>query len=134
MKRKPIVIFGLPRSGTTWLANTLAQSVGVQYVVEPDNEGTTFLGYFYKRGLGRFPYFRVGEEPKGYLKLFKRALFGDFITYESKMNNLLFKSNFISIFIVTMGVRHGGRCSCMTVKVMLKLHLLFMLGKIISFH
>jgi len=100
MKRKPIVIFGLPRSGTTWLAKTLAEAEGVQYVVEPDNEGTNFLGYFYKRGLERFPYFRVGEESSNYSKLFERALFGDYITYESGVNNLLYKSNFISLSLV----------------------------------
>ena len=100
MKQKPIIIFGLPRSGTTWLAKTLEMANGVQYVVEPDNEGTNFLGYFYKKGLERFPYFRVEERPKLYLRLFDRAVNGDFITYESSRNNWLFKSNLISLNLV----------------------------------
>lgn len=100
MKQKPIIIFGLPRSGTTWLAKTLEIADGIQYIVEPDNEGTNFLGYYYKKSLERFPYFRIGEQPKLYLKLFDRALYGDFITYESPKNNWLFKSNLISLYLV----------------------------------
>lgn len=100
MKKKPIIIFGLPRSGTTWLAKTLEKAPGIQYLVEPDNEGTTFLGYYYKRGLERFPYFRKGENPESYLKLFERALFGDYISKSSSRNNWLFKSNLISLNLV----------------------------------
>lgn len=100
MKQIPILIFGLPRSGTTWLAKTLEMAENIQYLVEPDNEGTNFLGYFYKRGLERFPYFRKNEMSSSYLKLFDRALNGDYITYESSSNNWLFKSNLISLHLV----------------------------------
>jgi hypothetical protein len=103
MKQKPIIIFGLARSGTTWLAKTLEVADGIQYIVEPDNEGINFLGYYYKQGLERFPYFRVGEQSNLYLKLFDRALYGNFITYESPSNNWLFKSNLISIYLVKRG-------------------------------
>lgn len=109
MRKLPIIIFGIPRSGTTWLARTLAMDQEIQYVVEPDNESTTFLGYFYKRGLQRFPYFRVGEEAKSYIKLFHRALNGDYITYESPNNNLLYKSNLISLNLVKRRLRKKGR-------------------------
>ena len=108
MRKLPIIIFGIPRSGTTWLAKTLAMDQEIQYVVEPDNESTTFLGYFYKRGLQRFPYFRVGEESKNYTKLFQRALNGDYITYESPNNNLLFKSNLISLNLVKRRLKKKG--------------------------
>lgn len=105
MRKLPIIIFGIPRSGTTWLAKTLAVDQNIQYVVEPDNESTTFLGYYYKRGLQRFPYYRVGAKAGAYTKLFFRALEGDYITYESSNNNLLFKSNLISLHLVKRRLR-----------------------------
>ncbi len=36
-RQAPIFVVGLPRSGTTWLASTLAQADGVRYLHEPFN-------------------------------------------------------------------------------------------------
>lgn len=51
----PVLIVGIPRSGTTWQFNTLCQAPGVAPVFEPDNEALNPFAIYYKRGQHRFP-------------------------------------------------------------------------------
>lgn len=56
-----LLMVGLPRSGTTWLAQTLASAPGVRYVHEPDNAGLTPFAHLAHAGLPPFPYLRAAD-------------------------------------------------------------------------
>ncbi|MFC1618360.1 hypothetical protein ACFL45_00270 [Candidatus Neomarinimicrobiota bacterium] len=51
----PVLMVGIPRSGTTWQFNTLCQAPNVAPVFEPDNEALNPFAIYYKRGQHRFP-------------------------------------------------------------------------------
>jgi hypothetical protein len=51
----PVLIVGIPRSGTTWQFNTLCQAPDVVPVFEPDNEALNPFAIYYKHGQHRFP-------------------------------------------------------------------------------
>jgi hypothetical protein len=60
----PILIVGVPRSGTTWTANVLAQAPNSWMLHEPDNEKINFLSFLWKRNYHRMPYIREdSDEP-----------------------------------------------------------------------
>jgi hypothetical protein len=50
---RPVLVVGAPRSGTTWVANTLARGCRVPYIEEPDNHFRLAAAYNAKRVLGR---------------------------------------------------------------------------------
>lgn len=58
---RPILILGVPRSGTTWIGRILGRAAGARYVHEPDNETENPFALRAKSGLGRFPALRPGE-------------------------------------------------------------------------
>ena len=89
--KKQIILLGVPRSGTTWLAKILTASGEVTYIHEPDNERHTYSAYYYKRGLERFPYIKKGEENKNYYKLFYNAFHKPYITNGSNSNEILYR-------------------------------------------
>ena len=76
MTRVPrtFLLIGLPRSGTTFLAETLGRLAGAPPMHEPDNEKEHVGALLAKRGLGRFPALRPGESAPGYRRLWERAL------------------------------------------------------------
>lgn len=51
-----VVVVGLPRSGTTWVAQVLCAAFGAAYVDEPDNHFRFAYAYRAKRKLRRGPY------------------------------------------------------------------------------
>lgn len=71
---KKIILFGLPRSGTTWLSEMLSYDNDFRLVHEPDNEANSFLGLVYKSGLPRFPYLTENDQNENYETLFRVAL------------------------------------------------------------
>jgi hypothetical protein len=87
MKNYPIFISGIPRSGSTWVANVISNSPNTAYIHEPDNERHTFAGLYYKDKLPRFPRNQLTYE---YVTLFERAFYGKFFTYKSIANKILF--------------------------------------------
>lgn len=72
--KEHIILFGVPRSGTTWLSQILTSTNELQLVHEPDNEPISFLGYHYKTNLPRFPYLKKEDKNSNYAKLFEIAL------------------------------------------------------------
>ncbi len=58
---RPILICGVPRSGTTWVGQVLGHAPGCRYVHEPDNHHHRAFALWAKRGLGSFPALDVGE-------------------------------------------------------------------------
>lgn len=69
--RRPIVLAGLPRSGTTWTLQVLAQSPGVRRVLEPDNEDIKPSAIHAKHRLGRYPLLQPGDEAAAYRQLWE---------------------------------------------------------------
>ena len=59
-----VLVVGVPRSGTTWVAQALCAGAGASYVEEPDNHFRFAYAYRAKRELGRGPYpeARVDED------------------------------------------------------------------------
>jgi hypothetical protein len=68
-----VLIAGLPRSGTTWIANALAQCEGATLVHEPDNDRNHVEAMAAKARLGRQPVLRAGDRADGYGQVFLGA-------------------------------------------------------------
>jgi hypothetical protein len=71
-----VLVIGVPRSGTTWVARVLGQMEDVTTALEPDNQVKFPFAFRAKRGLagGLFPSLRAGEEARDYARLWKTAL------------------------------------------------------------
>ena len=68
----PILIVGLPRSGTTWVGEVLSSARNTYYVFEPDNEGLSPLAWLCKKDIHRFPYLVAKDESADYHLLWRR--------------------------------------------------------------
>jgi hypothetical protein len=75
-RRAPVLVVGLPRSGTTWTARVLGAGPGARVVMEPDNEKTSAPAISAKRGLGRYPVLAPGDQARAYRRLWTWALGG----------------------------------------------------------
>jgi hypothetical protein len=89
--KSPILIAGIPRSGTTWLSNVLVSGGKFGLVHEPDNERHTYSAYYYKRNLRRFPFLRANDKNQNYYNLFYNAINRPFSNLHSFSNKVLFK-------------------------------------------
>lgn len=69
----PVLVVGMPRSGTTWVARAIARSAGMPYLHEPDNEKLDPLAMWAKRKIPRFPWLHPDRECKRYRHLWDRA-------------------------------------------------------------
>lgn len=72
----PVLIVGVPRSGTSWVGRVLKRTHDVSYVGEPDNEGKEPYAFRAKRSLGRFPTLAPKEDAPLYEQLWDDALAG----------------------------------------------------------
>jgi hypothetical protein len=69
-----VLVLGVPRSATTWVATVLASAPGSELVMEPDNEKSSLLAALLKKGVSRFPELGPGAEPPaGYALLWRLA-------------------------------------------------------------
>jgi len=71
-----ILVAGLPRSGTTWLAKILAEAPGVRYVNEPDNRGVDPYAWLATIGLAPRPALSPGQSVPDYRSLWELAFKG----------------------------------------------------------
>jgi hypothetical protein len=90
-KTNPILIVGVPRGGTTWAANILAQTPGTVYIHEPGNERTSFLGYLNKMQSHRMPYLNQSHSDPKYYQLFDQAFNKLFPSANTQINKIAFK-------------------------------------------
>jgi Sulfotransferase family len=75
--RRPVLVVGVPRSGTTWVGQVLGLAQGVRSVHEPDNEANVPLAVKAKRNLGRFPVLGAHDTaPPDYERLWEAAFDG----------------------------------------------------------
>lgn len=72
-ERRPVLVTGVPRSGTTWVASVLAGAAGGTLVHEPDNEKEHLDALTAKRALGRFPVLDPGQRAADYERLWRSA-------------------------------------------------------------
>lgn len=71
-----ILVAGLPRSGSTWLAQILAQAPGVRYVNEPDNRDVDPFAWVATIGLETRPALAPGQRAPDYFLLWQLAFKG----------------------------------------------------------
>lgn len=71
--RRTVLLAGLPRSGTTWIANALARCEGASLVHEPDNDRNHLDAMSAKARLGRQAVLRPGDRADRYARLFQAA-------------------------------------------------------------
>jgi hypothetical protein len=74
--RASVLVAGLPRSGTTWLAQALGRTKGAVYVHEPDNHLHRPYALRTKRGLGAFPSLGPADDAAAYRRMWAHALDG----------------------------------------------------------
>ena len=73
---RPVLVVGVPRSGTSWTANVLAACEGTRLVREPDNEKLSAPAIWAKKDLGRFPVLDAMDRAGGYERLWRWAFAG----------------------------------------------------------
>lgn len=73
---QPILLAGIPRSGSTWAGKILASADGRRYIHEPDNEKLHPLAYELKKDLHRYPYLPMSGSHKGYETLWQLIFSG----------------------------------------------------------
>ena len=88
-QNKPIFITGVPRSGTTWIANILGSAKGVRLLSEPDNEKYSFIGRIWKKSLHRFPYGNLEGDSEVITNLYSVIFKGRFPKNRSWINHFL---------------------------------------------
>jgi hypothetical protein len=84
--RKPILVVGVPRSGTTWVANTLAQAPGTALLHEPDNEKQNILALRWKRNYHRMPHIEPSAEESVYLSFWRQILYESYLPNRTVIN------------------------------------------------
>jgi hypothetical protein len=75
-EHRPLLVVGIPRSGTTWTMQVLETDPSVRTVLEPDNEGISAPAIWGKHSAGRFPALRPGDSNDDYRELWAWALVG----------------------------------------------------------
>lgn len=74
--RRPLLLVGIPRSGTTWTMQVLGADPNLHPLMEPDNEGASAPAIWAKRKAGRFPALRPGDRDDAYHALWAWILGG----------------------------------------------------------
>ena len=74
---RPVLIVGVPRSGSTWVQRLLGKTPQARAVYEPDNESVHPAARVAKRSLSRFPVLGAGADaPRAYERIWARAMAG----------------------------------------------------------
>jgi hypothetical protein len=80
-----VLVTGLPRSGTTWVANVLRRAPTTTVVDEPDNPDANPLAVSVNADLGWYPVLDPGEESPRYEQLWTLAFGGGWPTRPALM-------------------------------------------------
>jgi hypothetical protein len=73
---RPLLLVGIPRSGTTWTMQVLGADPNLHPLLEPDNEGTSAPAIWGKKAAGRFPALQPGDHDERYRELWSWILEG----------------------------------------------------------
>jgi hypothetical protein len=82
---RPIVIVGLPRSGTTWTLRALGSAMGTGKLLEPDNEDKSPAAIHAKLKVGRYPVLEPGDQAPAYQRLWEWILDGGHEDWRSRL-------------------------------------------------
>jgi hypothetical protein len=74
--KPPLLLVGMPRSGSTWTMRALAADASLHGVMEPDNESRSASAIWAKRRAGRFPVLEPGDHDPEYHRLWEWILAG----------------------------------------------------------
>lgn len=85
----PILVVGVPRSGTTWTANVLAQAPNTWMLHEPDNEKINFLSFLWKRNYHRMPYIREDSDEPVFKAFWDHVFNRTFLPSNTALNHSL---------------------------------------------
>ena len=91
MKEKHVILFGVPRSGSTWLSQVLSANAQLELIHEPDNELTSFFGLCCKAKMPRFPYLSAEDNNDQYKRLFEAVLIRSLAHQSSWKNRFCYK-------------------------------------------
>jgi hypothetical protein len=71
----PLLVVGVPRSGTTWVARILAKTLRAEVIDEPDNHFVSPYAFMAKRrlGHGNYPRLHAGDQAPEYGFLWRSA-------------------------------------------------------------
>ena len=86
---KPIFISGVPRSGTTWVANILGSGENTRLLTEPDNEKYSYLAKQWKKSLYRFPFGDSATESEQLFNFYEQIFKGSYPNNRSFINHIL---------------------------------------------
>jgi Sulfotransferase family len=75
-RRRPLLIAGIPRSGSSWTQVILSRDPSVFSVTEPDSETKSAPAIWAKRRLGRYPVLAPGARDADYEELWRWVLAG----------------------------------------------------------
>jgi hypothetical protein len=73
---RPLLLVGIPRSGTTWTMQVLGADPNLHPLLEPDNEGSSAPAIWGKAAAGRFPALQPGDHDQRYRELWSWILDG----------------------------------------------------------
>lgn len=90
-QKKNIILFSVPRSGSTWLSEVLTHDNPIRLVHEPDNELNSFFGLHHKVGLNRYPFLTDKDEQNNFKSLFEIALSNKIADQNDWQNKLVKK-------------------------------------------
>ena len=88
---KPILILGVPRSGTTWTSRVLALSPNMCLIHEPDNEKNNIVAAFAKRNRHRMPYLNENTDDKRIYKFWHYVMNKSYLPASSTINHTYLK-------------------------------------------
>lgn len=74
---RQVLVAGVPRSSTTWVATVLAAACGQSGLIEPDNHHHQPVTMAAKRGLGSFPVLRPGDRVPSFEDFWLRVFAGE---------------------------------------------------------
>ena len=75
-RQRPLLIAGIPRSGSSWTQVILSRDPSILVVTEPDSETKSAPAIWAKRRLGRYPVLAPGDRDADYQKLWRWVLAG----------------------------------------------------------
>ena len=75
-RRRPLLIAGIPRSGSSWTQVILSRDPSILAVTEPDSETKSAPAIWAKRRLGRYPVLAPGDRDADYEQLWRWVLAG----------------------------------------------------------
>ncbi|CAG5081032.1 sulfotransferase [Parvicella tangerina] len=90
-RKDNIILFSVPRSGSSWLSEVLTFHQEIRLVHEPDNEINSIFGLLHKIGLHRFPFLKEKDDSNSFIELFATAFNFEIVDHSDWQNKLIKK-------------------------------------------